>query len=189
MKAVMMHEFGGPEVLKYEEIPTPEVGPDEVLVKVHAVSVNRTLDLVVRENNYARTPPLPHILGVDPSGVIEAVGSNVSEQKVGDRVYVSLFVQSDDPEAMNLPGVGSVLFLGVNVWGGYAEYVKVPAQNAVTIPDSLGFPEATVIGRHLATAINQVEGIGQVKEGDWVLVMGAAGGLGSAAVQVAKLNG
>ncbi len=109
MKAIMMHEFGGPEVLKYEDLPTPEAGPDDVLVKVHAVSVNRTLDLVVRENNYARTPPLPHILGVDPSGVIEAVGDNVSERKVGDRVYVSLFVPSDDPDAMNLPGVGPFL--------------------------------------------------------------------------------
>ncbi len=189
MKAVVLHEFGGPEVLKYEDIETPELGPDDVLVKVYAVSVNRTLDLVVRQNKYARTPPLPHILGVDPSGVVAAVGDNVSDRKVGDRVYCSLFVPSDDPEATNLPGVGSVLFLGVNVWGGYAEYVKVPAQNAVPIPDNLGFPEATVVGRHLATAINQVEGIGQVKQGDWVLVMGAAGGLGSCAIQVAKWNG
>ena len=189
MKAVMMHEFGGPEVLKYEDVDTPEVGPDDVLVKVHAVSVNRTLDLVVRQNKYARTPPLPHILGVDPSGVIEAVGDNVSDRKVGERVYVSLFVPSDDPDAMNLPGVGSVLFLGVNVWGGYAEYVKVPASIVQPIPDKLEFYDATVVGRHLATAVNQVEGIGQVSEGDWVLVMGAAGGLGSCAVQVAKING
>ena len=189
MKAVMMHEFGGPEVLKYEDVETPEVGPDDVLVKVHAVSVNRTLDLVVRQNKYARTPPLPHILGVDPSGVIEAVGDNVTDRKVGERVYVSLFVPSDDPEAMNLPGVGAVMFLGVNVWGGYAEYVKVPASIVQPIPDNLSFYDATVIGRHLATAVNQVEGIGQVKEGDWVLVMGAAGGLGSCAVQVAKING
>ena len=189
MKAVMMHEFGGPEVLKYEDVETPEMGPDDVLVKVHAVSVNRTLDLVVRQNKYVRTPPLPHILGVDPSGVIEAVGENVSDRKVGDRVYVSIFVKSDDPEAMNLPGVGAVMFLGVNLWGGYAEYVKVPAENAQPIPDNLNFQDATVVGRHLATAINQVEGIGQVSKDDWVLVMGAAGGLGSCAVQVAKING
>jgi NADPH:quinone reductase-like Zn-dependent oxidoreductase len=189
MKAVVMHEFGGPEVLKYEDVETPEVGPDDVLVKVHAVSVNRTLDLVVRQNKYVRTPPLPHILGVDPSGVIEAVGDNVTDRKVGERVYCSLFVPSDDPEAMNLPGVGAVMFLGVNVWGGYAEYVKVPASVVQPIPDNLEFYDATVVGRHLATAVNQVEGIGQVKEGDWVLVMGAAGGLGSCAVQVAKING
>lgn len=189
MKAAVIHEFGGPEVLKYEDIETPELGPDDVLVKVHAVSVNRTLDLEVRASNYARTPPLPHILGVDPSGVIEAVGANVTERKVGDRVYCSLFVPTDDPEAVSLPGVGGVNFLGVNIWGGYAEYVKVPVGNAQPIPDNLGFHDATVVGRHLATAINQVEGVGQVSAGDWVLVMGAAGGLGSAAVQVAKLNG
>ena len=84
MKAVVMHEFGGPEVLNYEDIETPEVGLDDVLVKVHAVSVNRTLDLVVRKNEYVRTPPLPHILGVDPSGVIEAVGEKVTDRKVGE---------------------------------------------------------------------------------------------------------
>ena len=126
MKAAVMHEFGGPEVLKYEEIPTPELGLNDVLVKVQAVSVNRTLDLEVRANNYARTPPLPHVLGVDPSGVIERVGQEVENCKIGDRVYCSLFVPSDDPSAVKLPGVGGVDFLGVNVWGGYAEYVKVP---------------------------------------------------------------
>ena len=84
MKAAIYHEFGPPDVLQYEDIATPEVGPDDVLVKVHAVSVNRTLDLEVRANNYARTPPLPHILGVDPSGVIEAVGANVTDRKVGE---------------------------------------------------------------------------------------------------------
>lgn len=189
MKAVVMNEFGGPEVLKYQEIETPELGPDDVLVKVHAVSVNRTLDLVVRENKYVRTPPLPHILGVDPSGVIEAVGENVADRKVGDRVFVSIFVPTDDPQAVKLPGVGGVHFLGVNLWGGYAEFVRIPASGVQPIPDNVSFHDATVIGRHLATAVNQVEGICEVKPDDWVLVMGASGGLGSAAIQVAKWNG
>jgi len=99
MKAVVMREFGGPEVLHYEEIETPKVGPDDVLVEVRAVSVNRTLDLAVREKAYVRVPPLPHILGVDPSGTIAAVGVNVKQRKVGERVYVSLFVPTDDPAA------------------------------------------------------------------------------------------
>ena len=189
MKASVMHEFGGPEVLKYEEIQTPELGPKDVLVKVKAVSVNRTLDLEVRADKYARTPPLPHVLGVDPSGVIERVGEEVENCKIGDRVYCSLFVPTDDPSAVKLPGVGGVDFLGVNIWGGYAEFVKVPDSVVHPIPDNLEFYDATVIGRHLATAINQVEGIGNISKNDWVLVMGAAGGLGSAAVQVAKLNG
>jgi NADPH:quinone reductase-like Zn-dependent oxidoreductase len=189
MKAVVMREFGGPEVLRYEEIETPKVGADDVLVEVRAVSVNRTLDLVVREKKYVRVPALPHILGVDPSGVIAAVGAKVVDRRIGDRVYVSLFVATNDPAAQSLPGVAGARFLGVDVWGGYAQYVRVPAVNTIRIPDDLSFREATVIGRHLATAVNQVEGVGRVKAGDWVLVMGASGGLGSAAVQVARWNG
>ena len=96
MKAIVMHEFGGPEVLRYEDIETPKIGPDDVLVEVRAVSVNRTLDLIVREKKYVRVPPLPHILGVDPSSVIAAVGANVKDRKVGDRVYVTIFVPTDD---------------------------------------------------------------------------------------------
>lgn len=189
MKAIVMHEFGGPEVLRFEDVEAPKVGPDDVLVEVHAVSVNRTLDLVVREKKYVRVPPLPHILGVDPSGVIAAAGANVTDRKVGDRVYVTIFVPTDDPAARDLPGIPGVRFLGVDIWGGYAQYVRVPAGNTSPIPDNISFPEATVIGRHLGTAINQVEGIGRVTAGDWVLVMGAAGGLGSMAVQVATWNG
>ena len=189
MKAILMHEFGGPEVLRYEEVETPKVGPDDVLVQVHAVSVNRTLDLVVREKKYVRVPPLPHVLGVDPAGTITAVGSTVKDRKVGDRVFVKLFVPTDDPAAKNLPGIPGVLFLGVDIWGGYAEHVRVPAGNAIPIPDNVSFHDASIIGRHLATAMNQVEGVGKVKAGEWVLVMGATGGLASMALQVAKWNG
>ncbi len=190
MKAVVMHEFGGPEVLKYEDIGTPELGPDDVLVEVRAVSVNRTLDLVVRENKYVRQPPLPHILGADPSGVVVAAGSGVTERKVGDRVFCRVFIPTDDPEAhLVLPGLGPVNLLGVSTWGGYAQYAKVPAGTVVAIPDNVSFHDASVIGRHLATATNQVEGVCKVKQGDQVLVMGASGGLGSAAIQVAKWNG
>lgn len=190
MKAIVMHEFGGPEVLRYEEVTTPEVGPDDVLVEVRAVSVNRTLDMVVREKKYVRQPKLPHILGVDPSGVIVEVGENVTDRKVGDRVFCSVFIPTDDPGAhLVLPGLGPVEFLGVTMWGGYAQYVKVPARTVIPIPDNISFHDATVIGRHLATATNQVEGVCKVKAGDTILVMGASGGLGSAAIQVARWNG
>lgn len=189
MKAVVMHEFGGPEVLKYEDIDTPQVGPHDVLVEVRAVSINRTLDLVVRENKYVRKPPLPHILGVDPSGVIVAVGANVTDRKLGERVFCNVFIPTDDPQAhLVVPGLGPVNLLGVSAWGGYAQYVKVPARTVAPIPDNISFHDATVIGRHLATATNQVEGVCKVKQGDIVLVMGASGGLGSAAIQVAKWN-
>jgi NADPH2:quinone reductase len=190
MKAVMMTAFGDPDVLQYQDVDTPELGPDDVLVEVHAVSINRTFDLFMRENTYAYTPDLPHILGVDPSGVITAVGENVTDRKVGDRVFCSIFVPTTRPDPyMAIPGLGPVDFLGVTIWGGYAQYVRTQASRTVPIPDNLGFHEATVIGRHLATAVNQVENVLQVKEGDNVLVMGATGGLGAACVQVAKWAG
>ncbi|MBO6784197.1 MAG: zinc-binding alcohol dehydrogenase family protein, partial [Alphaproteobacteria bacterium] len=178
MKAVVMTDFGGDDVLSYQDVETPELGPDDVLVEVHAVSVNRTFDIYLREGTYAHKPELPHILGVDPSGVITAVGENVTERKVGDRVFCSLFVPTDKPDAyMSIPGLGPVDFLGVTIWGGYAQYVRTKASRAVPIPDNLGFHEATVIGRHLGTAANQVENVLGTKEGDWVLITGATGGL------------
>ena len=114
MKAMLMKEFGGPDALSYEEIDTPAVGPDDVLVEVHAVSINRTFDIYLRENTYAYTPDLPHILGVDPSGVIVEVGEKVTDRKVGDRVFCSLFVPTTRSNPyMAIPGLGPVDFLGV----------------------------------------------------------------------------
>jgi len=179
VKAIVIHEFGAADVMRYEDVPTPEPGPGEVLIKVHAVSVNRTLDLVVRAGKYARRVALPHVLGVDPSGVVAKVGPDVTERKVGDRVTCMIRVAEPTPtEAPKL--------LGVNVWGGYAEYVKVPATIARPIPDNVDFTTATVVGRHAPIAFHLLRDLVKVKAGEWVLVMGAAGGLGSAGVQVAK---
>lgn len=189
MKAVVQHAFGGPEVLRLVDIAVPALGADDVLVRVHAVSINRTLDLAVREGSYVRRPKLPHILGVDPSGVIEAVGCNVRDRKPGDRVFVNLFIPTDDLSAPLVREVGRVFLLGVDIWGGYAEQVCVPAAVTHPIPDDVSFHDATVIARHSPTALNLIENRGHVAPGSFVLVMGAAGGLGSAAVQIAKLNG
>ena len=93
MKAIVIREFGPPSVMKLEEVPTPEPGPGEVLIKVHAVSVNRTLDTVVRAGKYARRVTLPLMPGVDPSGVIAKLGPGVTERKVGDRVTVQLRIR------------------------------------------------------------------------------------------------
>lgn len=168
--------------MRLEEVPAPEPGPGEVLIEVHAVSVNRTLDLVVRSGGYARPVSLPHVLGVDPSGIIRALGPGVTGRAVGDRVVTS----------SRLPGQaldGGPLMLGVQVWGGYAEYVKVPAENTYPVPDRLDFATATVVARHAPTALSLLLDEARLKPDEWVLVMGAAGGLGSAGVQAAKASG
>jgi NADPH:quinone reductase len=182
MKAMVMREFGPPEVMRLEEVPTPSPGPGEVLVEVHAVSVNRTLDLIVRSGKYPRSVKLPHVLGVDPSGIVVAVGEGVTTRKPGDRVASHLRLDSG-------PVTATSLFLGITVWGGYAEYVVLPERCTFLVPDNLDFPTATVVARHAPLAFSMLREKAKVVPGEWVLVMGAAGGLGSAAVQVAKYLG
>jgi len=181
MKAVVMREFGPPEVLHVElDFPDPVPGPDELVVKVHAVSVNRTLDLAVRAGTYVAPIKLPHILGVDPSGIVTAIGTGVSDRAVGDRV-------------VTLPWrtrpVGPLDALGVQHLGGYAQYVKVPASATAVVPENVDFARASVVARHAPQAFNLLRDTAQLKAGESVLVMGAAGGLGSTGVQVAKLLG
>ena len=182
MKAIVVREFGPPEVMRLEEVPTPVPGPGEVLVQVHAVSVNRTLDLIVRSGKYARPVKLPHVLGVDPSGVVVAVGEGVKTRKPGDRVASHLRLDSG-------PVSSTTLIVGVTVWGGYAEYVVLPERCTFIVPDNLDFPTATVVARHAPLAFSMLRDKAKVAPGEWVLVMGAAGGLGSVAVQAAKYLG
>ena len=178
MQAIVFHEFGGPQVLRLEEVTTPAPGPGEVLLNVRAVSVNRTLDLAVRAGRYAHRPALPHVLGVDPCGVVTAVGEGVRTRKVGDRLATGPIVGTQTN--------GTPIILGVNTWGGYAQYVKIPAQVTHFIPPELDFMTAAVVARHAPLAFTQLRDRAKVKPGDWVLVMGAVGGLGSIAVQAAK---
>ena len=182
MKAMVIREVGPPEVMRLEEIPTPEPGPDEVLIRVHAVSVNRTLDLAVRAGTYAVAAALPHVLGVDPSGVVAAVGPGVTAPKVGDRVVTRQILRPATATA-------GPMMLGVHAWGGYAEYVKVPAGATHSIPDGLDFVTATVVARHAPTALSMLRDVARLAPGEWVLVMGAAGGLGIAGIQVARSLG
>lgn len=190
MKAIVLNEFGGPEVLKFQEIPTPEPQPGEVLIKVHNVSVNVTLDIIVRKGLYPRKPPFPHILGVDPTGEVVALGEGVTNHKVGDRVTVHTTVPTDQC----VPGQesrdpGTDVMIGIHRWGGYAEYVAVPATNAFVIPDAISYAEANVIMRHLPTARHLLHCDARLHPGEWVLVMGASGGLASMCIQVAKRMG
>jgi NADPH:quinone reductase-like Zn-dependent oxidoreductase len=182
MKAMVIREFGGPDVMRLEDVPTPSPGPDEVVIRVHAVSVNRTLDLAVRAGTYAVRAALPHVLGVDPSGVVVAVGPGVTARKVGDRVVTRQILR---------PGTATAgpALLGVHAWGGYAEYVKVPASATHAMPDGVDFVVATVVARHAPTALSMLRDVAKLAPGEWVLVMGASGGLGIAGIQIAKALG
>ena len=126
MKAVIIERFGGPEVMEYRDVPTPEVGPDDVLIEVHAVTVNRALDIHVRESGDGRNPVLPLVLGVDPVGVIAAVGTNVPQSRLGERVAVLSPLRCGNciPCKNGIPADCIMpTHLGIGRWGGYAEYV------------------------------------------------------------------
>jgi NADPH:quinone reductase-like Zn-dependent oxidoreductase len=165
---------------------------NEVLIEVRAVSVNRTLDCVVRAGRYRIKPALPHVLGTDPAGIVSAAGDGVSNVRVGDRVSTTSIVacgqcvacQALDPAHCTAPDM-----LGVSIWGGYAEYVCLPSRNVTPIQADVSLAEASVISRHYSAAFHFVDGLAELQPGEWVLVMGAAGALGSAIVQVAKLRG
>jgi NADPH:quinone reductase len=191
MKAIVVREFCGPEVLRYEEVPTPTPGPGEVLLRVGAVSVNRTLDMMVRQDGNRRGVTLPLVLGVDPTGEVAALGPDVAGVQVGDRVGArSTSPCGTCPTCLSGTGRGcpTPRMLGVHRWGGYAEYVVVPARGLYRIPDALPFPEATVIVRHFPVAYAQIRRVA-LQVGETCLVMGASGGLGSALVQAAKQVG
>ena len=192
MRAVVLREFGGPEVLKLEEVPDPVPGPGEVVVEVHAVTVNQSLDLKVRADGTGRGTTLPHVLGVDPAGVVLSVADGVDSVVVGERVAVIPHIRCGrcgfctNGREEQCPNSRHI---GVHRWGGYAERVAVPATNVVRVPDGVSSVDAAVILRHAPTAFNLLRRLADVRPGEWVLVMGATGGLGAAGVQVAKLLG
>jgi NADPH:quinone reductase-like Zn-dependent oxidoreductase len=182
MKAAIFHEFGPPDVLKYEDVPDPEPGPGQVVVKVHATTVNRVLNCGVRAGTQMqRNPILPLVLGVDPSGEVVALGEQaegVQMPKLGDHVSI-----------LSRSGPGEEGMLGVNRWGGDAELVKVHANACMPISKNLDYHEASVVIRHCPTAFHLMFTMGELKKDQWVLVMGCSGGLGSVGVQIAKMVG
>ncbi|MBA4311880.1 MAG: alcohol dehydrogenase [Chlorobiaceae bacterium] len=191
MKAVRFHEFGGADVLKFEDMPIPKIGPNDVLLQLKAAALNH-LDLWVRSGDREKSIPLPHIPGSDGAGIIAEVGSAVDFLKVGDKVLISPGISCGHCE-MCLGGTDNLCryyhVLGTKEDGTYAEFVKVPATNVLPIPDGLDFNQAAAIPLVFLTAWHMLVGVAEVKPGETVLVHAAGSGVGSAGIQIAKLMG
>ena len=190
MKAACLHKFGGPEVFQYEEVPDPDPGPDELLIKAAACGINR-YDLYLRMGVLATDMPFPHIMGADIAGTVAAVGADVAEWHDGDRVIVAPGYPID-PRDWNIQPENrapSFEVTGTHTWGGNAEYIRVPAR--FVLKDETGLPPEQVAAMPLVlmTAVHAVETLGEVREGTSVLVQAGASGSGNACVQAAKTLG
>jgi NADPH:quinone reductase len=168
VKAVRIHETGGPEVLVYEEVATPTPGPGQVLVRIEAASVN-PVDIAVRAGAFPTPKKPPKTIGSDGAGVVEAVGPEVGGVHAGDEVFFQ--------------------GLGIGSEGSYAEYALVAAEQCVPKPASLSFAEAAAMGLVFPTAYYALVRKGDLQPGETVLVQGASGGVGTASVQLAKALG
>jgi len=165
VKAIRVHQFGGPEVLKLEEVPDPQPGPAQVLVQVRAAGVN-PVDAYIRTGTYASKPNLPYTPGSDAAGVIIAVGSDVKGFHTGDRVY----------------GVGAKT-------GSYAEKALFDESSVHPLPEHVTFEQGAAIGVPYGTAYRGLLLRAEAKPAETVLVHGASGGVGTAAVQLARAAG
>lgn len=187
MKAIRFHEFGGPEVLRYEDVPDPKPRNDQVLVRVRACAMNH-LDLWVRKG--LPGVKLPHIPGSDIAGEIVEVGEYVTEFKTGQRVLVAPmhFCNHCEKCTAGLQNqCREFTVLGNGVDGGDCELIAVPPVNVIPIPDSLDFNQAASVPLVFLTAWHMLVGLGGVRPGQTVLVLGANSGVGIAGIQIAKL--
>ena len=173
MKAILVREHGGPDVLKLADVPDPKPGPDQVVVGIRAVGVN-PVDVYIRTGAYARKPALPFIPGSDAGGEIEAVGANVTTWKRGDRVFIH----------------GTAAEHTVGHYGGaYAERAACRLDHVYPLPAHLSFAQGAAVGVTYATAYRGLFHRANTRPGETVLVHGATGGVGSAAVQIAHAHG
>ena len=165
MKAIRVSEYGGPSVLKLEEVPTPPPGANQVLVRVHAAGIN-PVDTYLRSNTDNRGPKLPYTPGADAGGVVEAVGSGVAGFKAGDRVYV-----------------------GGTATGSYAELCLCELAQVHPLPENVSCAQGAAMNVPYATAYHALFNRGHGRAGETVLVHGASGGVGIAGVQLARAAG
>jgi NADPH:quinone reductase len=165
MKAIQVQQFGGPEVLVLEEIPTPKPGPGEVLVHVRAAGVN-PYDTYMRAGTYAVKPSLPYTPGSDAAGTVDAVGPGITKVKPGERVYTAK-----------------------TITGAYAEYALALESQAYPLPDKISFAQGAGLWVPYGTAYTALHHHGHARAGETLLVHGASGGVGTAAVQFARAQG
>ncbi len=177
MRAVRIHEDGGPEVLVLEEAPDPAPGPGEVLVRLHASALNH-LDVWIRKG--LPSVPKPRILGADGAGVVEALGEGVSGFEPGERVVVNPGIEA---------GGGRIHVIGEHGDGTNAELIAVPATNVHPIPDGLSFEEAAAFPLVFETAYRMLVTRAGLREEEWVLAWGIGGGVSTAALAIAKALG
>jgi NADPH:quinone reductase-like Zn-dependent oxidoreductase len=191
MKAARFHQHGGPDVIRYEDAPEPTLAPDEALIRVKACALNR-LDMWVRQGIPAFQVPLPHIGGCDVAGLVERVTGDGAGLKPGDRVFVSPGLSCWRCEFC-LSGrdnlCTSYRILGAQVDGGMAEFVKVPAINALPIPGALSFEQAAAFPLTAVTVWHMLFGLAKLQPAEDVLILGAGSGVGSMAVQMARAAG
>ena len=191
MKAAAFYEQGGPEVLQITEVPIPEIGPNDVLVRVKAVALNH-LDLWVRRGMPGLDLTMPHVGGSDIAGVIDRLGKNVRDVPIGQRIVVNPSLCCGQCEFCVRGEESLCLTFGIvgeHTWGGCAEYVAVPADNIMPIPDNLTFEEAASVPLVFQTAWRALIARGGLRAGEDILIQGASGGAASAAIQIAKLAG
>ncbi len=196
MKAIVFSEQGSVEVLHYTDVPKPVLGADEVLINVKACSVNY-LDLHARRNRpeieaKLRRGDTPHILGSDIAGTIAEIGAAVDSIAVGDRVVLAPCIPCgtcSDCHRGDENLCDTQVLIGFQTDGGYAEYVKAPAVNAIQIPESLSFVNAAAMPIAYLTAWHMLATRAQLRPGEDVLILGVGGGVGSAGLQIAKLSG
>jgi len=192
MRAVILEQHGGVENLRYvEDFPAPQPNAGEVRVRVRAAALNR-LDLWVRDGWEGIKLPLPHILGADAAGEIDALGEGVQSLAIGDRVVVNPGISCGQCE-LCLSGQDNLCpkfgILGEDMHGTYAEYVVVPARNALKLPDHVSYEQAAAAALVYLTAWHSLIRRGNLKAGESVLIVGAGGGVNSASIQIAKLAG
>ena len=176
VKAIRIHEDGGPEVLRYEDAPDPAPGPRDVLVRLRAASLNR-LDLWVRKG--LPSVPKPRILGADGAGVVEAVGSAVPRFSSGDAVVINPGLEHGD----------EISVIGEHTQGTHAELIAVPEENVYPLPPGLGFEAAAAFPLVFETAYRMLVTRAGLQQGEWVLVWGIGGGVATAALTIAKALG